>query len=123
MSEDNALVPATIRAVPTQGLEGAVEKYTRALSGATAPDGAGLDIAGQRIELTHEWKRVQAAVVYEMSWLGATQDRQLLACSSVVARVLDAADVRLRQEGLSVPRELVCEVLKQATPATPVEAP
>lgn len=122
MGEDNALIPATIRAVPTESLARAVQKYTRAVCGATDADGGSLDIGRQRVELAHEWKRVQAAVVYEMSWLGASQDHQRLACSSVVSRVLAAADGHLLAEGLSVPRELVCEVLKQATPETPVDA-
>lgn len=123
MNEENVLVPATIRAVPTQGLEEAVEKYTRAVSGSFDASGGTLDIGRHRAELANEWRRVQASVVYEMSWLGATQDRQQLACTSVASRVFEASDSHLRGEGLSVPRQLVCELFKQATPETPVNVP
>jgi len=121
VQDDNAVVPATIRAVPTERLAGAVEQYTRAVCGTADAHGGSLDIARERVELAQEWKRVQAAVVYEMSWMGASQDRQQLACRAVASRVLDAADGSLLGEGLRVPRDLVCEVLKQATPETPVD--
>ncbi|MGB8403977.1 MAG: hypothetical protein WCE30_07910 [Mycobacterium sp.] len=120
MGEENGLVPATIHAVPTHDLETAVEQYIRAVSGSTGANGDKLDIGRQRVELANEWRRVQSAVVYEMSWLGASQDRQQLACASVIFRVLQAADDRLRDEGLYIPRQLVCDVCNQATPETPV---
>lgn len=122
MSEEDMLLPATIRALPTHHLQEAVEQYTRAIWSSPDASGNSLDIGRQRVALANEWKRVQAAVVYEMSWLGDSEDRQLLVCSLVASRVFEAADRCLRNVGLEIPRELVCEIFTQTTPKTPVSS-
>lgn len=115
MGEVVDLIPAAVRSLPTRSFEQAVEMYCWAVRDVEVNADA-----RYRALLVDEWERVQDHVVDEMNRLSATPAGLRAACVWILTRVFASVDVRLRGQGYGVPRQLVCRVLTDATPGTPV---